>query len=213
MNDVQTTDAEEQQAFADAPAQHLFPESEPNMGEFPGVQDSRYILQDLDPQWKRAYKLQRDEKGVYGVETLVPKGQWDQGGANALMNQRYADGSRVFTLLKPARVLYQGDLAGKYECFIGECTKRMATGQQLVEHARAVHPQESVAFKRELDDIERMAVQNNQRFARVRDKIIADIAGTETVADTFRCPEEGCVRFFDTQQGLAVHRAKEHKNG
>lgn len=134
----------------------------------PGALSARYILREEDrAAWFPAWELKVDRFGEeYGVPTRLPKGQREY----YLNKKRPSDGRRRFTEHQPANVLPPG----QYECFIGDCHKRVRERWTLVQHIEACHSQEAAAYKPFLDQLRQAIVRDNPRLA----ALVEGIAGT-----------------------------------
>lgn len=140
------------------------------IGDFksvPGVQSARYVLQPQDKaSWAPAWQLNKDRFGTeYGIPTRLPKGQLDY----YLLKKR-PDGGRRFTLNEPDNVLAEP----RFECFIGDCRKRVRERHLLVGHVEKIHSQEAQAYKPLLDTLRKAIVEDNPRLA----ALIGEIAKT-----------------------------------
>lgn len=133
----------------------------------PGVQSARYVLLPQDKaSWVPAWQLNVDRSGVeYGIPTRLPRGQLDHYRA-----KRRPDGGRRFTLTQPENVLAEP----KFECFIGDCRKRVRERSLLVGHVEKIHSQEAQAYKPLLDTLRQAIVDDNPKLA----ALIGDLAKT-----------------------------------
>ena len=129
-----------------------------------GAETAEYTKPMIDPQWIDAWKMFVDRDGnEYGVPVRLPKGQWSNGGPNALEQQRRPDGGFWFTTLEPERKAPEK----KHECFVGECTKRAETLIKLVGHVEAFHHEEASAYAAVLKQIKEQVANEDPRLQRV----------------------------------------------
>ena len=129
------------------------------------VVESKVTETAIDPQWINGWKMYVDREGKeYGVPVPLPRGQWDVGGPNALMNQLRPDRKGyAFTLIQPERLAPEP----RIECFVGICPKRVNTRIELVEHVRAFHGDEAVNYNSVLEKIMQQAVNDDPRLQAV----------------------------------------------
>ncbi len=161
---------------------HLAPERAPDARSM-GAETAEYIEPTIDPQWIDAWKMFVDRDGnEYGVPVKLPRGQWDAGGPNALKNLRRPDGGFWFQLSEPESKMPEP----QYECFVGDCRKRLQRRIQIVHHVRAFHYEEAEAHKVILTKIEQQVAAEDPRLQRL-------LAGMERPAAEFEAepaPEE-----------------------
>ncbi len=179
--------------------------------------EAQFIPQSIDPQWMIAYKMFVDEEGEYGIPYPVPIGQFTQG-ANALVNMRRIDGGRAWTAVKPKRVAPEGSI----ECISERCgdahlggrRKKLKSLDALIKHVAAFHPDEYETYSKYFDQIkDDLALQNPrlQRIMAMRESVQQPQANDAPAI--FYCDDDECTRFFDTPQGLSLHRASAHRKG
>ncbi len=158
---------EELEALRDRPASHMTPDGQPDARGM-GAESAEYITPMIDPQWIDAWKMFLDRDGTeYGVPVRLPRGQWAAGGPNALMNLRRPDGGFWFTAKKPVRTMAEP----KYECFVGECTKKLHTRSKLVSHVETFHFEEAKSFRDILMRIKRQVAHEDPRLQ----KLVAEL--------------------------------------
>jgi hypothetical protein len=200
------------------------PVADPDFGDLPGV-EGKYTEVMVDPQWIfPAWKLLLDDDGrEYGVlvaQPGLPRGQWDQGGVNALMNRRRPDGGFCFTLIEPERKPPEPTIECIYDrcgdVHLGGRRKMLFTLTDLIEHVETFHPREAKTYRKYLDEIANNVALGNDRLQRLRVAAEqgvhgASAASQQDIPGAFYCKAEGCPRYFDTQQGRQMHKNRDHK--
>jgi hypothetical protein len=133
----------------------------------PGVQHSHYLVRKEDEgSWTPAWELKVDRFGTeYGVPKRLPKGQIDH-----YLEKRRQDGGKRFTLHEPPNLLPPP----RFECFIGDCRKRVQERHMLVAHIEVGHAQEAKAYGALLDTLRQAIVRDNPKLA----ALVSDIAAT-----------------------------------
>ena len=140
-----------------------------------GAETAEYTAPMIDPQWIDAWKMFVDRDGnEYGVPVRLPKGQWSNGGPNALEQQRRPDGGFWFTTVEPERLAAEA----KHECFVGECRKRAPTLIKLVGHVEAFHHEEAEAYAAVLKKIKEQVANEDPRLQRVLASLKQGVAAT-----------------------------------
>lgn len=131
-----------------------------------GAEEASYTDPEVEPQWIDAWKMFMRRDGTeFGVPVKLPAGQWNVGGPNALARQRRPDGGFWFSLEEP-QVVKNPDLY-PFECFVGECAKRLDERIKLVKHVRGFHADEAEMYDEILLEIERKVAQEDPRLQRV----------------------------------------------
>lgn len=127
----------------------------------PGVQHSHYLIRPEDESsWFPAWELRVDRFGTeYGVPKRLPKGQAEY----YLAKRRPADGGKRFTAFPPANILPEPP----FECFVGDCRKRVRERVHLIRHVEVCHAQEAPAYKPFLDEIRQAVISDNPKLAEV----------------------------------------------
>lgn len=208
--------AQEMEAAAQAPRLHL--EAADGIDAAAGnMEQATYVnTGNLDPQWMIAYKMFVDAEGEYGVPLPVPIGQFSSG-ANALVNMRRQDGGKAWTAIRPTRVSPQGTI----ECVVDRCgdahlggkRKMVATLDQLIKHVRAFHFDEFETYGKYFDQISDQLALSNPRLMKLMDLAGGAKPGA-VVTDgpmPFYCDDDECTRYFDSPQGLQMHKNRDHK--
>ena len=156
--------AREREAMRNQVPTHMEVGEEPDAGSM-GAQSAEYTEPSIDPQWMDAWKLFIDPRDdtQFGVPVRLPRGQWDRGGPNALMNQRHPDGRFWFTLIEPERK----QPPGLYPCFVGECRKLLSTRIKLVQHIPAFHHDEAETYSEVLKQIKQQVAKEDPRLQAV----------------------------------------------
>lgn len=176
--------AREREAMRRQQGSHMQPGQEPDARGM-GAETAEYTEPTIDPQWMDAWKMFLDRDGnEYGVPVKVPRGQYFVGGPNALENLRRPDGGHWFTLVEPERLMPEP----KFECFVGECTKKLHRRIQLVEHVETFHFTEAKTYEAILRKIKEQVAQDDPRLQRV-------LASLDTTEEEFALVDEtalGC---------------------
>lgn len=129
-----------------------------------GAESAEYMEPTIDPQWMDAWKMFVDRDGnEYGVPVRVPRGQFFGNSPNHLQNVRRPDGGFWFQIAQPDRVQPEP----QFECFVGDCTKRLHKRIQLVNHVRAFHADEAQAHATILTRIEQKVAEEDPRLQRL----------------------------------------------
>ena len=183
-----------------------------------GAETAEYTAPTLDPQWLDAYKMFIDRDGnEYGVPCKLPRGQWAVGGPNALMNQRRPDGGYWFRLADPDAAAPPVRPVPQFECFVGECTKRVHRRIDLVKHVRAFHFDEAEVYKEVLTQIEQKVAQDDPRLQRVLASLDApEQFGPSEDELELACPQCGKTApadHADPAAWLRGHTMGAHKEG
>jgi hypothetical protein len=203
-----------------------------DVSNIPGAQGMVIAASD-QAAWMAAWQITVERDGTeYGTPCKLPKGQL----AHYLAKRR-PDGGKRFTLTMPARL----KKPPRYECFIEDCTKRVDERVKLIGHIETYHPYKAQIYADELLRLKQAVVRDNPKLKAVIDDMIdepedkfievpkAVLEAQEPEPDVvesnildvviapkgpqlFTCGMENCTRFFDSQQGLNLHRIKEHKN-
>jgi hypothetical protein len=153
-----------------------------------GAETAEYV-HELDPQWMTAWKMFLDRDGnEYGVPVRVPIGQYFGRTPNHLENLRRPDGGHWFQVSTPERVQPEG----KFECFVGDCTKKLDKRIKLVSHVRGFHFEEARTHATILEKIEQKVAEEDPRLQ----KLLASMdTATEFVSNDepliVTCPECG----------------------
>ncbi len=151
---------------------HMAVETPPD-AQAMGAESAEYTKPTIDPQWIDAWKMFPDGDGEYGVPVKLPRGQWAVGGPNALENLRRPDGAFWFRLSTPERV--QAD--PQFECFVGDCRKKLHRRIHVVAHVRTFHHDEAEAHKAILTRIERQVAAEDPRLQRLLASMELDESG------------------------------------
>ena len=171
-----TTDTEERlrqrELLRRSEGSHTAVEEQPDARAM-GAESAEYTKPTIDPQWMNAWKMFPDAEGEYGVPVKLPRGQWQVGGPNALENMRRPDGGFWFRLSTPERT--QAD--PQFECFVGECKKKMHKRIQIVSHVRAFHFEESKVHEAILKRIEQQVAAEDPRLQKLLESLELDEAG------------------------------------
>lgn len=218
-----TTDtrlALEEEALRRQEGSHMLPQQGIETGGT-GTESITYAPATIDPQWLDAYKMFVDRDGQeYGVRVRLPRGQWDAGGANALKNLRRPDGGFWFTLVKPARVWGEGELAAKYECFVGECRKPLFKRSQIPEHVETFHFAEAATYKPVLDKIRDQVAKEDPRLQHLlaeleneEPDVIGADDGAVAVAMCDQCGANSPAEHENPEAWLRGHKLGAHKDG
>lgn len=148
-----------------------------------GAEDARYLEPELEPQWMDAWKMFIDPRdgSEYGVPVKLPAGQWLAGGPNALSALRRPDGGHWFTIEEPPIV--KDPANAPYQCFVGECQKRLDERIKLVKHVRASHFDESEMYKEVLQQIERKVAEEDPRLQKLLEELEGAPAKRELSAE------------------------------
>ena len=177
-----------------------------------GAESAEYVAPSIDPQWMDAWKMFVDRDGnEYGVPVRVPIGQYFGRSPNHLENVRRPDGGYWFQVATPDRVQPEP----KFECFVGDCTKKIHKRIQLVNHVKAFHADEANAHKLILERIEQKVAEEDPRLQ----KLLASMeTETEFVAEdepvVLTCPDCGeasPVEHANPAGWLRGHRMGAHK--
>ena len=155
-----------------------------------GAETAEYAEPGIDPQWMSAWKMFVDRDGnEYGVPVRVPIGQYFGNTPNHLQNLRRPDGGFWFQIEQPKRMQPEP----QFECFVGDCRKRLHKRIQLVNHVRAFHAEEAQAHAAILLRIEQKVAEEDPRLQRLLASLEAPmpefVANDEPVEVT--CPECG----------------------
>ena len=176
--------AKEADASRDQQGSHMEPASQPD-AQAMGAETAQYTKPHIDPQWFDAWKMHVDEHGEYGVPHKVPRGQWEQGGVNALKNLRRPDGGFAWQASTPERTMTDP----QFECFIGTCQKKLHKRIQVVAHVRAFHHDEAEAHKAILIRIEQQVAKEDPRLQRLLASMELDETGDPAPETEFTQPE------------------------
>lgn len=177
-----------------------------------GAESAEYAESSIDPQWMAAFKMFVDRDGnEYGVPVRVPIGQYFGRSPNHLQNLRRPDGGFWFQVEPPERLQPEP----QFECFVGDCTKRLHKRIQLVNHVRAFHADEAQAHAAILTRIEQKVAEEDPRLQ----KLLASMdESTEFVAEddpiVITCPdcgEESPVDHASPDKWLRGHKLGAHK--
>jgi hypothetical protein len=206
---VDTREAQQQEALRRQQGSHMSVEVQPDARGM-GAESAQYTEPTIDPQWIDAWKMFLDGEGQeYGVPVKLPKRQWDAGGPNALKNLRRPDGGFWFQLTTPERVMAEP----KYECFVGDCRKKLHRRIALVKHVRAFHFDEAELYKGILAQIERKVADEDPRLQRLLAELEVE-PEPESVEDRLAC--DLCDAFSpeghpDPSSWLRGHKLGAHK--
>jgi hypothetical protein len=165
--------------------EHLDP-GQPEMSGVPGM-----VMQYIPPQdrgaWIPAWELKKDRWGdEYGIPTKLPRGQ-----AGQLLTQRREDGGKRWTLHQPANVLGPG----RFQCFIGDCRKRVRERAQLVAHIEAYHRAEAQVYAPLLEKLRQAVIQDNPRLTALVEELVATPdQAIEAVPQTHTNGEYACTQ-------------------
>ena len=203
-------EAREREAMARSPRLRLEAAEGIDAGAM-GAEEAAYAEALLDPQWMIAYKMFTDAEGEYGVAYPVPIRQFTDG-ANALVKMRRSDGGYAWTALPPERMAPKGTI----ECISEQCGNAHMGGRRkmlpsldaLIKHVRAFHFDDYETYKPYLDKIAKDLAVNNPRLQRLMN---APTDAADAADNAFYCDNDECTRFFDSEQGLRLHKSKEHK--
>ena len=195
-------------ALAEKPVSRMQEPPAPDLSSAgPGVQSAEYTKPQLDPQWMDAWKMFVDDEGEYGIPCKLPRGQWDQGGANSLMYRRRPDGGRWFRLSTPERTQSEA----QFGCFVGACRKRAHTPLKVVEHVRAFHAADAITHKSTLERIEAAAAKANPRLQKLLGAVEeAEEAANMPVGMCGVCGDDAPDDHNDPAQWLARHTRSAH---
>lgn len=199
-----TREAREREAMRRQEGSRMEPGQQPDAHAM-GAESAEYMDPTLDPQWIDAWKMFVDRDGEYGVPARLPRGQYFNGGTNALENLRRPDGGHWFTLIQPERLAPKP----QYECFVGDCRRKLHERIKLVQHVRAFHFTEAEAYKAILMQIEEKVAQEDPRLQKLLadmnepDDFVAERA-IQAVSE-FTCME--CGRAFGSLNALNGHKA------
>ena len=187
-----------------------------NAGEEPdaqgmGAEEATYAEPGIDPQWMWAWKMFVDRDGnEYGVPARVPIGQYFGRGPNHLQNLRRPDGGFWFQVDTPTRMQPEP----QFECFVGDCTKRLHKRIQLVNHVRAFHHDEAQAHATILTRIEQKVAEEDPRLQRLLASMEAQpefVAEDESyVATCDICGESSPVEHSSPAKWLTGHKMGAH---
>ncbi len=170
-----------------------------------GAEGAEYTEPTLDPQWINAWKMFPDgQGGEYGVPVRLPRGQWDKGGPNALMNLRRPDGGFWFTTLRPERL----QALPQFVCFVGACKKPLHRFQ-IPQHVRTFHFAEAETYKAILAQIEKKIADEDPRLQAV----MATLGTALVPSGCTECGKEAPEDHSDPESWLMVHEAEAHKDG
>lgn len=160
--------------------------------------------------------------------------------AQKKIKQRGPDGSMVWSLRPPAHFQYERDkVTGRpvkvnetvWKCRLHptaddrewldriglmgrECMKANIPSQfALEQHMTMKHKAEWKVIQREEEAKTEREARDVARMQAEAMLALAGRGGGEQAADVtvYRCREGGCSRFFDTEQGLAIHKGRDHK--
>ena len=191
---VLTREQEELLAAAELEAGHMEVEEPITYDGIPGIR-SYYIQPHDKAAWLPAWELKVDRWGtVYGTPTRLPRGQLEY----YLMKKRPVDGGPRFTLKAPAKVLPEA----QFQCFVGDCQKRVRERAQLVAHIEACHPQEAKSYGPLLEQLRQAVVRDNPKLATLIEEIaetpdqpVQAVSAPEAVPQAapseYRCSECG----------------------
>ena len=179
-----------------------------------GAESAGYIEPTIDPQWIDGWKMFLDRDGnESGIPCKLPRGQWDQGGPNALMNLRRPDGGFWFTLATPTRV--QPEF--KYECFVGMCQKKVPTRSKLVGHVEVFHYEEAQIYAVILNRIKAQVASEDPRLQRLLaelDQPADEFVAVDDLDVLVLCPSCGASappEHADPEAWLRGHKLGAHK--
>ncbi len=180
-----------------------------------GAETADYIEPDIDPQWMAAWKMFIDRDGKeYGVPVRVPVGQYFGQSPSHLQNLRRPDGGYWFQIEQPKRLQPEP----KFECFVGDCTKRLHKRIQLVNHVRAFHDSEARAHAAILVRIEQKVAEEDPRLQRLLASL--DEPAPEFVANddpvVLTCPKCGDaspIEHESPEKWLRGHMMGRHPQG
>ncbi len=209
--DTDMRTSRQRQAIARAPRQHM------EAGEMldidaMGAEQASYTEPTIDPQWTIAYKMCVDDEGEYGMPYPVPIGLLSQG-AGALILMRRLDGGYAWSAERPARLAKKGTI----ECIEETCgdahlggkRKMLPDIQSLLIHVETFHPRAAQVYKKFLDQL-----ADEQAIANPRLQALRGVSAPAAPVSAFYCDaDDNCTRFFDSEQGLRLHKMKEHKEG
>lgn len=131
------------------------------------VKPMTYVIPDSDKaSWVMGWELKADRDGnEYGIPRRMPRqqlGLW-------LQKKREKDGGRRFTIDQPERIAAEP----QFECFIGECSKRVYERVWLVQHIRINHPVEAQAYTEFITKLEKAIAADNPKMAKLVDDLAA----------------------------------------
>lgn len=207
--DTDMRTARQRQAIARSPRQHMEPDRYLDTDAM-GAEQAGYTQPTIDPQWVIAYKMFVDDQGEYGIPYPVPIGVLSQG-SGALVLMRRLDGGYAWSAEKPERLAPAGSL----ECIEEHCgdahlggkRKMLPDIESLILHVETFHPRAAQIYKKYLDQLADAQATSNPRL-----QALLGITAPAAPVSAFYCDvDEDCTRFFDTEQGLLVHKGREHK--
>lgn len=116
--------------------------------------------------WVMGWEIKTDREGQeYGIPRRMPRqqlGLW-------LQKKREKDGGRRFTIDQPTRIAAEP----QFECFIGDCSKRVYERVWLIQHIRINHPVEAQAYTEFITKLEKAIAADNPKMA----KLVEDMVG------------------------------------
>lgn len=150
-----STMLDELQAAAEAEGEHPPLDTRISTEGVAGL-DAQYIAPSEEGAWIPGWRLFVNRWGEeFGVPIPIPRGQ-----AARMIQQKRPDGGKLFTVIKPAVVRGQG----QFQCFIGDCQKRVHERIQLVAHIEAYHRNEAQTYAPLLARLRDAALQDNPRL-------------------------------------------------
>lgn len=131
------------------------------------VKPMTYVIPESDQaSWVMGWELKTDRDGnEYGIPRRMPRqqlGLW-------LQKKREKDGGRRFTIDQPVRIAAEP----QFECFIGECSKRVYERVWLIQHIKVNHPVEAQAYTEFITKLEKAIAADNPKMA----KLVEDLVG------------------------------------